>query len=122
MVEEGIRGGIFTLFMDMQKPTPKKMKDCETNTELSYIQYCNVNNFYVWAMSEELSVNNFEWIKDNSQFNEDFIKTYIEKRDGGYFHEVGSQYLNKSHELHNDLQFLPERLKIEKVKKLVANL
>ena len=48
MVEEGIRGGIFTLFMDMQKPTPKKMKDYETNTELLYIQYCNVNNFYVW--------------------------------------------------------------------------
>ena len=73
-------------------------------------------------MSEELSVNNCEWIKDNSQFNEDFIKTYIEKRDGRYFHEVSSQYLKKSHELHNDLQFLPERLKIEKVKKLVANL
>ena len=28
----------------------------------------------------------------------------------------------KIHELHNDLQFLPERMKIEKVKKLVANL
>ena len=30
--------------------------------------------------------------------------------------------LEKLHELHNDFPFLPERLKIEKVEKLVANL
>ena len=29
--------------------------------------------------------------------------------------------LEKLQELHNDLPFLPERMKIEKVKKLVAN-
>ena len=29
---------------------------------------------------------------------------------------------NILHEIHNDLPFLPERMKIEKVKKLVANL
>ena len=27
-----------------------------------------------WEMSQNLPVNNFEWIKDTSQFNEDFIK------------------------------------------------
>ena len=30
--------------------------------------------------------------------------------------------LKKLHELHNDLPFLPERMKIEKVEKLVTNL
>ena len=30
--------------------------------------------------------------------------------------------MEKFHELHNDLPFLPERMKIEKVEKLVANL
>ena len=30
-------------------------------------------------MSQKLPVNNFEWIKDTSQFNEDFIKTVIKK-------------------------------------------
>ena len=39
-----------------------------------------------------------------------------------YFLEVDVQYLEKLHELHNDLPFLPERLQIEKVKELVANL
>ena len=36
--------------------------------------------------------------------------------------EVDVQYLEKVHELHNDLPFLPERIKIEKAKKLVHNL
>ena len=73
-------------------------------------------------MSQKLPVNNFEQINDTSQFNEDFIKNYNEESDEGYFLEVDVQYLEKLQELHNDLPFLPERLKIEKVKKLVVNL
>ena len=60
--------------------------------------------------------------KDTSQFHEDFIKNYNEESDEGYFFEVDVQYLEKLHELHNDLPFLPERMKIEKVTKLVADL
>ena len=44
-----------------------------------------------------------------------YIKSYNEESDEGSF-------LEKLHELHNDLPFLPERMKIEKVEKLVANL
>ena len=68
------------------------------------------------------SVNNFETIKDTFQFNEGFIKNYNEKSDEGYFLEIDIQYLEKLHELQNDLLFLTERIKIEKVEKLVANL
>ena len=68
------------------------------------------------------SVNNFEMIKDTFQFNEGFIKNYNEKSDEGYFLEIDIQYLEKLHELQNDLLFLPERIKIERVEKLVANL
>ena len=32
------------------------------------------------------------------------------------------QYLPKLHEIHNYLPFLPEKMKIEKIKNLVANL
>ena len=39
-------------------------------------------------MSQKVPINNFELIKDNSQFNEDFIKNYNEKSDKGYFLEV----------------------------------
>ena len=73
-------------------------------------------------MSQKLPVNNFEWIEDTSPFNEDFIMNYNEESDEGYFLEVDVQYPEKLHEPHNDLPFLPERMKLEKVKKLVTNL
>ena len=64
-------------------------------------------------MSQKLTVSNFEWINDTSQFNEDFIKQYNEESDEGYFLEVDVQYLEKLLNFHNDLWFLPERMKIE---------
>ena len=73
-------------------------------------------------MSQKFPVNNFEEIKDTSQFIEDFIKNYNAERDERYFLKVDVQYLEKLHELDNDLQFLPERMKIRKLEKLVANL
>ena len=87
-----------------------------------YLKYWDVNNFCGWTMLQKLPVDKFEWIEDTPQFNEDFIKKYNEESDEGYFLEVDVQCLEKLHELHNDLPFLPERMKIEKVKKLVANL
>ena len=59
---------------------------------------------------------------ETSQFNENFIKSYNEESDEGYFFEVDVQYLEKLHGLHNDLPFLPERNETEKVEKLVATL
>ena len=38
-------------------------------------------------MSQKFLVNNFVCMKQTSQFNEDFIKNYNEKRDKGYFFE-----------------------------------
>ena len=73
-------------------------------------------------MSQKVSVNNCERIKVTSQFKEDFIKNFNEERDDGYFLEVDVQYLEKLYGLYNELSFLPKRMKIEKVEKLVANL
>ena len=58
-------------------------------------------------MSQKLPVNNFDWIKDIYQFNEDFIKNYNKETDDEYFFEVDVQYPDKLQELHNDLPFLP---------------
>ena len=65
-------------------------------------------------MLQKLPVNKFQWIEDTSQFNEDFIKNYNEESDEGYFLEVDVQYSKKLHALHNDLPFLPERMKLKK--------
>ena len=37
---------------------------------------------------KKLPVNNFGWIKDTSQFNEDLTKYYNEESDDGHFLEV----------------------------------
>ena len=95
------------------------MKNYDKNKESSYFQYWDVNNLYSWEMSQKLPVNNFEWIEDTSQFTEDFIKSYNEESDERSFLEVDVQCPANLHDLHNDLS---ERMKIEKVKKLVANL
>ena len=73
-------------------------------------------------MSQELLVNGFEWVKETAQFEEDFIESHNEERYEGYFLEVDVQYPEKLLELHNDLPFLPARMKIHKVEKLVVNL
>ena len=122
MVEKGIRGGICHAINRYAKANNKYMKDYDKKKESSYLKYWHVSNFYGWAMSQKLPVNKFEWIEDTSQFNEDFIKKYNEESDEEYFLEVDFQYPEKLHELLNDSSFLPERMKIEKVEKLVTNL
>ena len=57
-----------------------------------------------------------------SKFNEEFIKNYDEHSDKGYIVEVDVKYPKNLHGLHEDLPFLPERMKIGKCKKLVCNL
>ena len=91
--------------------------------ESSYLKYWNVNNLYDWTMSQKLPVNKFEWMEDTSQFNENIEKkNYNAESDEGYFIEVDFQYPEKLHELHNDSLFLPDRMKLGKIKKLLANL
>ena len=43
-------------------------------------------------MSQKLSVNNFKWIEETSQFDKDFIKNFNEESDEGCFLEVDVQY------------------------------
>ena len=122
MVEKWIRGGLCHSIHRYAKANNKYMEDYDENKESPYLKYWDVDNLYDCKKSKKLPVNNFERIEDTSQFNEDFIKSYNKESDEGYFPEVDVQYPEKLHELHNDLSFLPERMKIEKVEKLVTNL
>ena len=44
--------------------------------------------------------------------NEDFIKNYDKDSNKGYILKVDVKYLKNLHDLHSDLPFLPERMKI----------
>ena len=70
------------------KTNNKYPKSYDKNKELLCIQYWDVNNLYGSAMSQILSVNNFEWIKDTIKFNKDSVKNYNEDGDEGYFINV----------------------------------
>ena len=73
-------------------------------------------------MSQKLRVNGFRWVKSLSKFNEDFIKKYDEDSNTGYFFEVDLKYPKTLFNTHNDLPFLPERKKVEKVAKLICSI
>ena len=126
MIEEGIRGGICHLIHRYAKANNKYMKNCNNNEELSYIQYSDANKLYGWAMSKKLPVNGFKWLDNDKTakhvINEEFIKNYNENDKKGYILEVDVKYPKKLHDLHSDLPFLPERMEINKCKKLVCNL
>ena len=108
MIKKGIRGGICHAIHRYVKANNKYMKDHDKNKVSSYSQYWDVNNLYRWVMSQELPINGFEWVTEES--------------DKGYFLEVDVQYPEKLPELHNHLPFLQNRIKIQKFEKLAANL
>ena len=65
MVEKGIQGG----------SNNKYMKNYDKNIEPSYLIYLDANNLYVWAMSQKLSINGFEWVEELSKLDE--RKSYL---------------------------------------------
>ena len=73
-------------------------------------------------MSRKLPLGSFKWVEETSKFNEDFKRSYNDESDEGYYIEANVQYPKNLHNLHYVLLFLPERMKFEKVKKLVASL
>ena len=60
--------------------------------------------------------------KNISRFDKDFIKNYDEDSNKGYIFEVDVEYPKCLHNLHTDLSFLSEIMKIKKCNKLVCNL
>ena len=73
-------------------------------------------------MSQKFPIDAFKWVENTSPFNKYFLENYNKDSDEGYFLELDVQYPENSHKLHIDLPFLHERIKIEKVEKLVAKL
>ena len=121
MIEEGIRGGICHAVNRYAHANNHYMKDYDKTKESSYIQYLDANNLYGAAMSKKLPIKGFKWIDDIERIDEEFIKEYNEINDKGYVIEADVDYPQELHDLHSDMPFLPERMIINKTKKLVCN-
>ena len=122
MVKKGIRRGICHAILRYAKANNKYMRDYNKDEEESFLQYDDANNLYRQAMSQPLPVDGFKWVKNVSKIDDDFINKYDKDSDKEYIHEIHVEYPKKLHDLHSDLPFLPERMKINKCSKLVCNL
>ena len=77
IVEKGIRGRLCHATHRYTRTNNKYMKEERTknkNKEPSYLEYWDLNNLYGWSLSQKFPVNNFKWVRDISEFNDDFIK------------------------------------------------
>ena len=73
-------------------------------------------------MSKNVTAGGFESVKYTCQFDEDFMKNYIEYSGAGYFIESDVEYPKSLHDFHHDLRFLSKRMKIKKFVKLLCSL
>ena len=121
MLEEGTRGGMCQATCGYATANNKYMKNFDKNKESLFLKYLDDNNLYGFPICKILPVDDFKWVDDLSIFTEDFIKNYDEDSDRGYNLEVDVEYPKNPHNLHSDLPFLHERMKINKCDKLVCN-
>ena len=123
MTERCIRGGITQAVHQYAKANNKYMGEkFDPEKVSSFLQYLDANNLYGWAMSQSLPTGGFKWVDDVSRFTPDEIGRFVKRCSKGYLLEVNVKYPGRLHDLHNDLPFMCEKMKINKVEKLVPNL
>ena len=122
MFEKGIRGGISIISNRYGEANNKYMKDYNKNKDSKYLMYLDANNLYGCAMSEKLPTHGFKWLTSGEMenlFNNQIVQVW-EKTP--CILEVDLEYPEKLHDLHNDYPLCPERVKCDKVEKLIPNL
>ena len=121
LIEKGIRGGMCIAVCKYVKANNKYMKNYDKTKESIFLMYLDGNNLYGWAMSEKVLVDEFTWETDLLIFTSDFIKNYDSHSDMGYIFYVDIIYRKELYERHKDLPFLPDRMDVNKVNKLIAS-
>ena len=112
----------------------------DPNKESCYLQYLDANNLYGWAMllmlmllMLPLPTSKFKWVDigPKSSFGSggaarpikpSQISAIATSKIKGYLLEVDVKYLTDFHDSHNNLPLMCDKMKINKVEKLVPNL
>ena len=114
MFEKGIRGGISMISNRHGRANNKFMKEqFDSSRPSKFITYLDANNLYGWAMMKPLPVGDFHWMTGDE----------LERwREFPCVLEVDLEYPEELHDFHNDYPLAPERIKINKVEKLIPTL
>ena len=130
MFERGIRGGI-TQSVHKWAIANNPYMGCEYDPlrPTNYLQYLDANNLYGCSMSQPLPTGEFKWVDvENLKGGTRELKKTIDmmvrnsNRGYGYVLEVDVKYPRELHDLHNDLPFMCEKIRVSGVEKLVPNL
>ena len=114
MFEKGIRGGISMISNRHGRANNKYMKEKFDSSQPSkFVPYLDANNLYGWAMMKPLPVGDFHWMTGDELWNWREFPCVL---------EVDLEYPEELHESHNDYPLAPERIKINKVEKLIPTL
>ena len=118
MFEKGIRGGISHISKRYAEANNKYMIHYNKEKPSSFIQYLDANNLYGWAMSQKLPTHGFKWM----DIDIPSVIKLLEKKDTnyGFIFEVDLEYPQSLWEEHNDYPLAPEKIKVNKVDKLVS--
>ena len=116
MFEKGVRGGVSMISNRHGQANNKYMgKRFDETKPSKYISYLDANNLYGYAMSKKLPTGGFKWMTEKELGPDGW-------RSCACILEVDLEYSKELHDLHNDYPLAPERLKIDKVEKLIPNL
>ena len=122
MIESGMRGGVCHVMRSYVEANNKYMNNYDENKESSLLFNFDANNLCGCSMIKKLPVGGFKWVKNVSRIDEEFIKNYDENGDIGHFLKVDLEYPKTLHDLHSDLPFLPEKMRINKHDKVLCTL
>ena len=105
-IEKGMRVGVSYTANSYGKANNKYIKEYDEKAPSKYIMYLHANNLYGWAMSQYLPTGGFRWLteKEKAKHKEDSKK--------GVTLEVGLEYPQELHDLHNDYPLALEKMKV----------
>ena len=98
-LEKGMRGGVSYI--------SNRYSKSDDNTE---IMYWDANNFYGWAMIQDLPHSGFKFL--NNKEIHDFDLNISENSPIGYILKVDLEYFKKLHNSHSDYPLCPEKIEI----------
>ena len=122
-IESGIRGGVSMISHRHSIANNKyMMKNYDPDNEIKSINYLDANNLYGWAMCEPLPVGNFKMYDNNLNEKIKQLENWKSCNRKGYIIEVDLEYPKELHDLHNSYPLAPEKIKVDKVSKLIPTL